>query len=108
MTKVFYDKPIIEQIFEEFGKSRDSQDMDKLINLMERLPLEDVNTQDEHGHTLLILASFRGYTEIVKLLLEKGGMNIDIDSSLYGATALTLANAFGHNEIAKLLKNHQK
>jgi len=108
MSKVFYDKPIIEQLFEEFDKDMDSQDVGKLINLVNRLPSKDVNNKNIDGHTLLMLASSRGYTEIVELLLEKEDINIDICSPIYGVPALRIADAYKNTEIVKLLKNHQK
>ena len=102
MSKVFYDKPIIDQIFEEFEKDDDRPDGDKLLNLVNRLPPEDVNTQNKYGSTALILASFGDYIEIVKLLLKKEGINVNIQNN-YGNTALILASWKGHTEIVKLL-----
>jgi len=99
MSKVFYDKPVIEQIFEEFEKDRDK---DILLNLVERLPPEDVNVQDDYGNTVLISASWKGYTEIVKLLLEKEDIDANIQRD-YRDTALIGASWEGHTEIVKLL-----
>jgi len=97
MSKVFYDKPIIEQIFEEFEK-----DEGELLNLVERLPPEDVNVQDNYGDTVLILVSTYGYTGTVKLLLEKDGIDINIHD-FFGNIALTFASRKNHAEIVKLL-----
>ena len=98
MSKVFYDKPIIEQIFEEFEKDDDRQDGDKLLNLVNRLPPEDVNIQDVYGNTVLILASRFNHTEIVKLLLEKEGIDVNIQNK-NGYTALIEASWEGYIEI---------
>jgi len=104
MSKVFYDKPIIEQIFEEFLSN---YDLEMISNLVERLPPEDVNIQDRIEHTVLMYASVYGYTEIVKLLLQKEGIDVNIQNNC-GNTALILASVCGHTEIVKLLKNYQK
>jgi len=104
MSKVFYDKPIIEQIFEEFYKGKEDRDLEKLIKLVKRLPPEDVNKYDKYDQTLLILASKYGYTEIVKLLLDYE--NIDIhkkDIFGRGRSALLLASRYGHIDIVRLL-----
>jgi len=70
MSKVFYDKPIIDIIFEEFDKEKDNQDEDKLLNLVKRFPPEDINKVNSKGSTVLLCASRDGYTEIVKVLLN--------------------------------------
>jgi len=107
MSKVFYDKPIIEQIFEELKKSWYKHNKEKLLNLVGRLPPEDVNTQDKYGNTALIYASWMGYTEIVKLLLQKEGIDVNIQN--YGGSTV-LMDAYRHNrtKTVKLLENYQK
>jgi len=102
MSKVFYDKPIIDQIFEEFAKNKVKKDKDKLLNLVERLPPEDVNTQSKYDWTVLIFASWCNYAEIVKLLLEKEGININIQDNC-DRTALIYASWCGQTEVVKLL-----
>jgi len=107
MSKVFYDKPIIDQIFEEFYKNENKKDKDKLLNLIERLPPENVNTQNNSGSTALMIASINGYSKIVKLLLEKEGIDVNIQNK-YGSTALTEAYRHDRTEIVELLENYQK
>jgi len=102
MSKVFYDKPIIEQIFEEFYKDMDSQDEDKLINLVNRLPPEDVNKKNKYGNTVLICATIYNYTEIVKLLSKKEEIDVNIQN-MSGDTALIQASVRSRIEIVKLL-----
>jgi len=102
MSKVFYDKPIIEQIFEEFDKNMHSQDENKLINLIERLPPEDVNKRNDNICTPLMLASLNGYAVIVKLLLEKDGINI-YAKNYCDKTVLISASCNDNIEIVKLL-----
>ncbi len=61
-----------------------------------------VNTQNQTGETALMYAAWRGYTDIVELLLENRA-----DATLkngHGETALTLAESKGHSEIVKMLK----
>jgi len=99
MSKVFYDKPIIDQIFEGFEKDRDK---DILLNLVKRLPPEDVNIQNDCGNTVLISASIYCYIEIVKLLLEKDGIDVNIQNKR-GDTALIRASENNYIEVVKLL-----
>jgi len=62
----------------------------------------DINIQDINFYdTALTLASYRGHTEIVKLLVEKGAA-LDILAN-DGMTALIIAVAYGYTEIVKLL-----
>jgi hypothetical protein len=61
----------------------------------------EVDTIDMDGRTGLIHASFRGHTEIVRLLLEHGA-DVHIQDS-DGQTALSYAQSQGHTEIETLL-----
>ena len=64
----------------------------------------DVNDKDRDGNTALLLATYQGFPEIVKLLLAKGA---DVNAkNKYGDTALMLAVANGDTEISKLLLEH--
>ena len=64
----------------------------------------DIDLPDAEGETILLKASLRGYTNIVKALLLLGA-NPYIKSTFYrpGATAVSLAAEYGHVEIVKLL-----
>ena len=55
-----------------------------------------------NGATALILASFKGHVEFVKLLIEAGS-NLEHATSGDSRTALTIASNNGHLEIVKLL-----
>ncbi len=56
---------------------------------------------NNHGNTALILAAYKGYPEIVELLLNKGA---DINTrGKEDLTALSSASKHGHTEIVKLL-----
>jgi len=109
MSKVFYDKPIIEQLFDEFDKDIEDHNQEKLIKLVKILPPEDINKYNKHGQTSLLLASYYGYTTIVKLLLKNEDIivNIRSQSSSTEPTALIYASKYGNIEIVKLLLNHK-
>ena len=66
----------------------------------------DVNQKTEWNETPLFIASFKGYTEVVARLLEKGA-NVNVAlierSNSPGATALHVAAMKGYNEIVSLL-----
>ena len=55
--------------------------------------------------TLLMLASEKGYTRIVKLLLELGA-DVNRKEPYHGRSALWLAASAGYSEIIKLLLNY--
>ena len=63
----------------------------------------DINYQTEKGDTALILASYYGNIEIVKLLI-KAGANKDI-TDRWGFTAIDYAIDKNYKQIIKLLKN---
>jgi ankyrin repeat protein len=61
----------------------------------------DVNAQNQHGHTALILAAQSGHVEIVKSLIEaKADVNAQNED---GDTSLILAAWHGHGKIFKSL-----
>lgn len=61
-----------------------------------------VNMQrTEDGWTALMMASFFGYTEIVKALVSQGA-NLEV-ANAQGSTALMLATLRNHEEIVKIL-----
>ena len=76
--------------------------LDKINKLIQQVA--DVNAEDSHGLTPLILASDRGYTELAKLLIEKGA---DVNASNDGKTPLMFASSNGCTEIVELLKQHE-
>jgi len=66
----------------------------------------DVNLQFKWGLTTLIWATYHGYKDIVKLLLNHKDINIHLkDDSSY--TALMKATYYGHKDIVELLLNHK-
>jgi ankyrin repeat protein len=61
----------------------------------------DVNCENKHGNTPLMLSSVKGHLEIVKTLIENGA-NVNCKSN-YGNTPLIRASYYGHLEIVKTL-----
>jgi ankyrin repeat protein len=62
----------------------------------------NVNVETEDCLTALLLAAWKGYTEIVKMLLEKDDVDVNKANSR-GSTPLAYAARWGHSEIVKLL-----
>ena len=60
----------------------------------------DVNQQDNHGFTALILASFIGYTAILLLLSHGADME---EATADGATALSQAISESDDAVVKVL-----
>ncbi len=71
-----------------------------LLEIKDQINL-DINYKNHNGSTALSIALSNGYTEIVKLLLEKG-VNTNIKDKR-GYTPLLLASNYGFTEIVKLL-----
>ncbi len=65
----------------------------------------DVDELDANQDAPLVIAAYKGYTEIVKLLLEAGASVAALDPEMK-ATALHAAAYAGHAEAAKLLIEH--
>jgi ankyrin repeat protein len=63
---------------------------------------EDVDALEPNGDAPLIMAAYKGYTEIVRLLLEYGADVTVVDPGMK-ATALHAASYAGHAEAAQLL-----
>jgi len=105
MSKVFYDEPVVWQMFSEINKCW-YMDEEKLINLAKRLPPEDVNAYDDWGDTILILACRNKYTEVIGILLENEGINVNL-RDFFGSTVLLYALKQGHIDIVRLLLNHK-
>ncbi len=62
-----------------------------------------VDARNRQGSTLLIRTSCKGYTKLVKLLLENSKIDVNQRCSQSGVTALDRAKAHGHAEIVRLL-----
>lgn len=62
----------------------------------------DVNAKTISGKTALMIASYKGYTDIVNLLIEKGA-DVNAKQSNTGGTALMAASDGSHLDIVNLL-----
>jgi ankyrin repeat protein/L-ascorbate metabolism protein UlaG (beta-lactamase superfamily) len=75
--------------------------------IVEWLLAHEAQTQakiEGSGRNLLHLATIKGYTDIVGLLV---GSDVDLDvTDFFGNSALQYATKYGHNKIASLLKRH--
>ncbi len=65
----------------------------------------DVDERDANGDAPLIIAAYKGYTNILRLLLEAGADVSVVDPGMK-ATALHAAAYAGHADAAKLLIDH--
>ena len=61
-----------------------------------------IETRYKSGHTSLMVASYRGYTEIVKLLLKKGANVNSVDND--GYTCLMVCSFDGYDIVELLLE----
>jgi uncharacterized protein len=62
----------------------------------------DVNFGGKNGNPPLVLASWRGHVEVVRLLLNAGA-NLETKDREYGLSAVRLAAESGHHEVVRLL-----
>ena len=68
----------------------------------------DVNATDSEGRTALTWAATRGHKKVVKMLLEREGINPDHVDTKYGWTPLSRAARRGHEGIVKLLLEREE
>jgi len=80
-----------------------SGDVAGLESLLEADPSIDLNEKDEYGFTALHLASDRGNTDVVKVLVSRGADLTLKDED--GLTALDLAQEASRDDIAALLES---
>ncbi len=62
----------------------------------------EINSKDRHGQSALMVASMKGHTELVRLLVGRGA---ELDTTAkYGLSALMLAVINNHAEIVGILR----
>jgi hypothetical protein len=64
-----------------------------------------VNAKSPYGQTPLFFACDRGYSEIAKLLVDRGA-DVNVEDTFYHATPLSWAARKNHTDIVKLLIDH--
>ncbi len=67
----------------------------------------EVDKRNDRGQTPLAGVCFKGYFEMVKLLVEKGKANIYANNGM-GTTPVTFSALFGHKEITEYLTKDKK
>lgn len=65
---------------------------------------DDVNSVDDKGHSLLMLAASRGHLDICRILLEAGANPRVVDSS--GNDVISIALNNGNTDLAVMLRKH--
>jgi len=113
IAKLLINKLIEKQEVTELNKTQDAAGNTTLLWLIKtgeinmaaeliKIPRIDLDKQDNsHKDTALIYAAYKGYTDIVELLIKnRANLNIQDEN---GLTALMWAAGCGHIEIAKLL-----
>lgn len=71
------------------------------INSILKSGKADINSKDKYCETALMIASYKGNLEIVKLLVDNGA-DVNIKSDI-GNTALMFASEYGQLDIVKYL-----
>ena len=79
-------------------------------NIVELLKQEnlDINARYRYGRTALIMASYYGHEEVVRILLKHKYLDMNA-ADRYGNTALSLASYYGHEGVVRiLLEEHDR
>ena len=63
----------------------------------------ELRTTDKMGFTALMIAAQKGYDQIVRMLLERGGADPSVDTADQGAAPLFIAARNGHLDAVKVL-----
>jgi len=89
-----------EKSIEDFIKDGNTQ---KLLELLKNVdPVDELNSLDENGLGLIHWASDRGNLDILKIILDTKGVDINLQDS-EGQTALFYASSCGHKACVQLL-----
>ncbi|UOK42457.1 MULTISPECIES: ankyrin repeat domain-containing protein [Flavobacterium] len=75
----------------------------EMKSLIEKTPA-DINSVNNHGYSLLVLATYRGNNEVARFLIENGA---DINGTSNYGSPLMSAVVKGNLEIVKVLLEHK-
>ena len=67
----------------------------------------NINNQDDEGRTPLYIATLKNHTQVVKLLLGKEGIDINLGTTHNEETALIVAATHGQADIVELLLDNK-
>jgi len=65
----------------------------------------DVNAKTDYGVTALTYAAEKGYTDIAKLLIDRGA-DVDVQDTFFSTRAINWAARNNHTDVVKLLLTH--
>jgi len=80
--------------------------IDKLKTLLGNIDQSELNSLDDNGLGLLHWASDRGNPEVLKVIINTRGIDVDLRDS-EGQTALFYASSCGHKDCLLLLLDHK-
>lgn len=104
---IFRNKDSLSFAVDTLNQGASSTKLDDVNKCKEILRTIDLN-QDVEGFIFLHVAVFRGYTNLIKAILDLQDEDINLNTSSNGMTPLHFAAYLGHKEIASLLIDSQK
>lgn len=102
-------RPKFEEIIDDSEKSIEDfireGNAEKLKSLLSEVDPSEVNSLDENGLGLIHWSSDRGYPDVLKVILNTRGIDINLQDN-EGQTALFYASSCGHTKCVQLLLDH--
>lgn len=99
-------RPKVEDHIEDSSKSIEDfikeGNIEKIKHLLRTIDPSELNSLDDNGLGLIHWASDRGNSDVLKIVINTEGINIDLQDS-EGQTALFYASSCGHKSCVKLL-----
>ncbi|KAF4981698.1 hypothetical protein FDECE_17641 [Fusarium decemcellulare] len=81
--------------------------LDRITEMLDLIEEVDLNAQDREGYTSLHVATTLGREEVVRMLLCKQGIRLNLTDNI-GRTPLTLATYWGLKKMALVLIEHSE